>query len=97
MEYAGHELTPGEPVQRRSLSSLTPETFFAEFVAARRPVLLRGALPRGEFGGAAAWAGAGAGGGGALLAVAGGTTVRVERREQVRFRISCPKRGGAWG
>ena len=76
MNYAGYCLSRNdEPIQRRAVSSLTPKQFFAEFVSARKPVVLTGAAELDpEWHGSARWSN------NYLQKVAGDATVRVERR-----------------
>ena len=76
VRYSGYTLpAQNTPIERRAVSSLTPEQFFAEFVATRRPVVLTGAAALDPaWRGTACWSNA------HLREVAGADGVRVERR-----------------
>jgi hypothetical protein len=76
VRYSGYTVPrDGAPIERRAVSSLTPAQFFAEFVSARKPVVLTGAADLDPgWKGSALWTNA------HLQQVAGPSVVRVERR-----------------
>lgn len=81
--YAGFEVPAAEfTVERVSVDSIaSPEQFFREFVAPRKPVVLRGFLRDAEFSAPAKWSNA------YLRAVAGDERLAVERRADAQGKF----------